>query len=166
MSYINGTYNTILIEWDGEYLPVGCLTAHDFSENAEQLDATTRDDNGWKRFTITNQGYSFNFSGLTINTNFAKGDFSKISYDRLKVLKRNRTLINWKIQTTDLTFVDSGQGYIIDLSTASQIDEFDSFECSVLGYGEPTSVSLKSYNLQDGNGNNIQDGNDNNIITA
>lgn len=165
--FINGTYNILLIEWDGEFLPVGCLTSNGFSEDVEQLDATTRDNNnGWRTYTLTNQGYSISFSGLVINTNFTAGDFEKISYDRLKVLKRNRTLINWKIQTTDLLFVDSGQGYITELSNSSNVDEFISFEGSILGYGEPASTTEKPFIIQDGNDNNIQDGNNNNIVTA
>jgi hypothetical protein len=115
---------------------------------------------------MTNQGYSINFSGLVINTRFAKGDFTKISYDRLKYLKRNRTLVNWKIQTSDLLFVDSGQGYITEIGSASNVDEYITFDGVILGYGEPTSTSEKSYLLQDGQGNNVQDGQGNNIITA
>ena len=164
--FINGTYNTLLIQWDDQYLPVGCLTSNDFREDVEQLDSTTRDNNGWRTYVMTNQGYSINFSGLVINTRFTKGDFTKISYDRLKYLKRNRTLVNWKIQTSDLLFVDSGQGYITEIGSASNVDEYITFDGVILGYGEPTSTSEKSYLLQDGQGNNVQDGQGNNIITA
>ena len=50
--------------------------------------------------------------GIIINTNFNGGDFTKVSYDRLRELKRNRTLIEWKSEDVDKTFVDSGKGYI------------------------------------------------------
>lgn len=163
---IDGTYRLIYIEWDSEYLPIGCLTNDSFNENVEMLDTTTRDNNGWKTSTPTNQSYSISFDGLIINTNFNGGDFTKISYDRLRVLKRSRTLINWKIQDVNLTFVDSGQGYITDLGGSSSVDEFITFTCSIQGYGEPISESKQVFRLTDGQGNNLTDGQGNNLVTS
>lgn len=162
---IDGTYRTFYIKLDGEYLPVGCLTSDNFSENVEMLETTTRDNNGWNTSVPTNQGYNISFEGLILNTNFNGGDFTKISYDKLRVLKRSRTLIEWKTQDSNLTFIDSGKGYITDLSDTANIDEFISFQCNIMGYGEPTSTTGQVFELVDGNGNNIQDGNNNNITT-
>lgn len=163
---IDGTYRLVYIEWEDVFLPIGCLTGDSFSENAEMLDTTTRDNNGWKTSLPTNQSYNISFDGLIINTNFNGGDFSKISLDRLRLLKRNRTLINWKIQDTNLIFVDSGQGYITDLSDSSSVDEYITFNCNIEGYGEPTSTSAQVFKLQDGANNIIENGNNNEIITA
>lgn len=163
---INGTYKLVYIEWEGEFLPIGCLTGDSFTESVEMLDTTTRDNGGWSTAVPTTQSYNISFDGLITNTNFNGGNFEKISLDRLRVLKRSRTLINWKIQDIDLTFVDSGQGYITELGDSSSVDEFITFNCSIQGYGEPNSTSAKAYNLTDGNENNIEDGNTNEIITA
>ena len=164
--FINGTNNILYIQIDGSYLPVACLTSNGFSEDIETLDTTTRDNGGWRTNTVLNQGFSISFDGLIINTTFAKGDFTKVSYDKLKELKRARTLINWQIRDSESQFVETGQGYIVSLSSESAIDEFISFSGEILGYGQPTSTSEKAYILQDGNDNNIQDGNNNDIITA
>ncbi len=164
--FLNGTNRIVYIKWDSEYLPIGCLTSDSFDEDVEMLETTTRDNAGWRTSVPTNQGYSISVDGLLINTNFNGGDFTKVSYDRLRVLKRSRTLIEWKIQDVDLTFIDSGKGYITNLSDSSNVDEFISFSATIIGYGEPTSTTGQVFELQDGNDNLVQDGNNNTIITA
>ena len=163
---INGTYSVFYIKWEDEFLPIGCLTSDSFDESSEMLDTTTRDNAGWKTGVPTNQSYNISFDGLIENTNFNGGDFNKISLDRLRVLKRNRILIEWKTQDNNLVFVDSGYGYITSLSKSANIDEFISFSCSIEGFGAPISTTGQFFELQDGNDNIIQDGNDNNIITT
>ena len=163
---IDGTYRILFIEWDEVYLPVGLLTSESFSEGVDMIDTTTRDNNGWKTSQPTNQFYNISFDGLIVNTNFNGGDFTKVSLDRLIILKRSRTLINWKIQDTNLTFIDSGSGYITELSNSSNIDEFITFNANIEGFGTPSSTSGIVFTLQDGNNNIIQDGNNNEIITG
>ena len=163
---INGTYNILYIDFGvGGFFPIGLLTSNSFSEEIDFLDTTTRDNEGWKTQVGTNQSYQITFSGLVINTVFAKGDFTKISYDRLKLIKRGRELIDWKIQDDDLQFIESGKGQITAISSSSSIDEFISFEATIKGYGSPNSTSGKAYILQDENSNNIE-ANNNDITTA
>ena len=138
---IDGAYRLLFLKWEGVYLPIGCLTSDSFSESSEMLDTTTRDNGGWKTSTPTMQSYNINFEGIIINTNFSGGNFVKISLDRLRVLKRNRTLIEWKTQDTNLTFVDSGKGHITSLSDSATSDEFITFSAEIEGYGEPISAS-------------------------
>jgi hypothetical protein len=145
---IDGTYNLLYIKWGGDFLPIGCLISDSFSEEVEMLDTTTRDNAGWKTSTPTIQSYNLSFDGLIQNTNFTGGDSSKISLDRLRVLKRNRTLIEWKTQDENLTFVDSGFGYITSLSKTSNMEEFMSFTCDIEGFGATTSISLEDFELQ------------------
>lgn len=162
---INGTYNTLLIDFGNGFFPIGMLTSNSFSEDVDTIDSTTRDNKGWKTQTLTNQSYSIDFSGIVINTLFNKGDFTKVSYDRLKDIKRNRQLIDWKIQDSELQFIESGKGQIISLSSESNIDEFITFSASMQGYGKPNMSSGKLYTIQDGNTNDMQDGNTNEITT-
>ena len=153
------------IKWEGEFLPIGCLTSDSFSESIEMLDTTTRDNEGWKTSVPTTQSYSITFDGLVINTKYNGGDFSKISLDRLRELKRDRTLIEWKSQDINLTFVDTGFGYITSLSNSANIDEFISFSANIEGYGKPNETSEQPLYIQDGENNLLQDGNENLIIT-
>lgn len=163
--FINGTYNILYIDYGSGFFPIACLTTNSFEEDVDKLETTTRDNtNGWRTYTMLNQGYNIPFEGIVINTLFAKGDFTKISYDRLKEIKRNRQLIDWKIQDNELQFIESGKGFIDQLSSASRIDDFVTFSGNILGYGEPTSTTGLFYPLQDGNDNIIEDGNNNEII--
>ena len=127
---IDGTYSLLYIKWEDEFLPIGCLTTDSFSEEVEMLDTTTRDNEGWKTSTPTNQSYNLSFDGIVENTNFNGGDFTKISLDRLRVLKRSRTLVEWKTQDNNLTFVDSGKGYITSLSDSANNEEFITFNAN------------------------------------
>jgi len=163
---INGTNRILYIKWDGDFLPIGCLTSESFDEDVEMLETTTRDNQGWKTSVPTNQSYNISFEGLLINTNFNGGDFNKISYDRLRVLKRNRTLIEWKMQDKDLIFIDTGFGYLKNLSDSANIDEFITFNASIEGFGKPNSTTGQVFRLTDGQGNNLIDGNNNNLVTS
>ena len=124
---IDGTYSILYIKWEDEFLPIGCLTSDSFSEDIEMLDSTTRDNAGWRTSTPTNQSYNISFDGIVKNTNFNGGDFTKISLDRLRVLKRSRTLIEWKTQDNNLTFVDCtdiGIRFIITIKYCFNIFNF------------------------------------------
>ena len=164
--FINGSNRILYIKIDETYLPIGCLTSDSFSESVEMLTTTTRDNAGWATSTPTTQSYNISFDGLIINTFFNGGDFTKISLDKLRDLKRNRILIDWKSEDVDKVFVDSGQGYITELSDSANIDEFITFNASIVGYGKPISTTAQVFNLQDGNNNLIEDGNNNLITTA
>jgi hypothetical protein len=133
---INGTYSVFYIKWQGNFLPIGCLTSDTFDEEVEMLDTTTNDNNGWKTSIPTRQRYNISFDGLIKNTNFDSGDSTKISLDRLKVLKRARTLIEWKTEDAQLVVIATGFGYITSLSNSANIDEFISFNCEIEGFGE------------------------------
>ena len=144
---INGSYSILYIKWAGSFLPIGCLTSNGFSEDVEMIDVN-RGSVAWKTRFPTNQGYNISFDGLVKDTNSATGDSTKISLDRLRVLKRSGTLIEWKTQDSNLVFVDSGFGYINSLSKSSSIDEFISFNATIEGFGKPFSYSSLTFNLQ------------------
>jgi surface protein len=141
--FINGENRILYIKINGEFLPIGCLTGDSFSETVEMLNTTTRDNAGWATSTPTTQSYNISFEGLVIKTSFLTGgDTTKVSFDRLKELKRNRTLIEWKSEDIDNTFVESGKGFITELSDSSSIDDFISFNASIVGYGKPNETSF------------------------
>jgi hypothetical protein len=138
---IDGTYSVLYLNIGEGFLPIGCLTSNGFSESIETLDSTNVENGGWKTYVLTNQEYNIEFSGIALNTIYNGGDTSKFSYDMLKIVKRNRLLIEWKIQDNNGN-IDSGNGYITDLSSESNIDEFISFSGTVLGYGIPVSTNV------------------------
>jgi hypothetical protein len=60
-----------------------------------------------------------------------------LSYDRLKEIKRNRQLLDWKIQGNTFPIVDYGKCYITEISEATPVDEFITFSGTLTGFGKP-----------------------------
>src|SRR5690606_12545933 len=85
-----------------EFLPVGYLLANGFEEDVEMIPTTTREnEDGWVTARpLGMQSFQIDFSALQVNTIFAGGDFTRVSYDRLKLIKRSRQLIEWRLITT------------------------------------------------------------------
>lgn len=129
--FIDGGYSLLYLDLKDGYgfLPVGCLTSNSFSESTEVLDSTTRDNLGWSTSRLTNQSYNISFDGLVLESSIS---FTKNTAYNLTVAKRDRTLIDWKINDKDY-----GSGYITSLSNESGINENISFSAEIIGYGTP-----------------------------
>lgn len=150
MEYTSGEDRVLYVKILGAWLPVGCLTGNSLSESSEMLATTTRDNDGWSTSRPAMQSYSVSFDGLQINTTVAGGTFTVASYDKLKTLKRNKTLLDWKIQGSVFPVVDYGKAYITELSEASNVGEFLTFSGSLTGYGLPLTRTLGEFVLNDG----------------
>lgn len=153
MEYTNGEDRILYIKHLGDWLPVGCLTSNSISESSEMLATTTRDNDGWMTSRPVMQNYSIGFEGIQINTTVAGGTFSVASYDRLKQLKRSKTLLDWKIQGTVFPVVDYGKAYITEISESAPAGDYLSFSGSMTGYGIPLTRSLGEFVLNDGDPN-------------
>lgn len=160
MDFINGHERILYIKEDSIWHPVACLTSNPFSEEVDMMQTTTRESNGWETSRPVSQRYSITFEGLQILTANDTGDTSKMSYDRLKVIKRNRQKIEWKIEDSNSMFLDEGYGYIKDIGEGNEVGEFLTFSGSIVGYGEPvfTSGDAGAYIFQDGETFLFQDG--------
>lgn len=159
MAFWKGTNTILYIKSSGVYYPIGCLTENSFSETIDTLDKANNETGGWKSIEVLNQGFEISFSAIW-------DESQTISYNEIKTLKRNRTLIEWKIADDLGQFVDYGSGYFTNIELNSSIDEFITFSGTILGYGVPTSTSEREYILEDGLGNEIIDGNGNSISAA
>ena len=150
MDFYKGQDRILFIKVLGNYLPIACLQDNPFSETSEFIDTTTRDNVGWTTSRPNMQSYNISFSGLQVVTSVAGGNFNVISYDKLKQLKRSRTLLEWKIEG-DFPIVDYGKCYISELSEATPVDEFLSFSGSLIGFGIPLTTTKGSEVLNSGN---------------
>ena len=134
MEFINGTLKILYIKQYGEYLPIGCLTDNSFSESAEMLDTTVRTNtNGWTSSIPVGQSYSIDFSGLIPTEVYSQNIFT---YERLKYIKRQREVLEWKIDDGGV-ITEFGSAYISNIGDTAIIDEFISFSCTLKGQGEP-----------------------------
>ena len=162
MEYFKGEERILYIKLTGEYIPIGCLTDNSFSESSETIDTTTRDNAGWSTSRPTMQSYSIGFNGIQVNSTIAGGDFEVASYDRLKELKRDRQLLEWKIQGENFPIVDYGKAYITDISEAATVNELITFSGTLNGFGQPLMASYALVLLNNGDPSVIvQDGNSN-----
>jgi predicted secreted protein len=149
--FIRGEERVLYIKVDDAYVPVGCLTSNPISENTETIETTTRQTNGWRTELPTKQSYSINFDGIQILTFGDDGDNTKLSYDRLRVMKRSRELVEWKIEDGDLRFIDIGYGYITEISEANEVGALLTFSGRIVGFGMPTAASTPGlYLFEDG----------------
>jgi len=149
-NFTNGADRILFIKLDGVYAPIGCLSDNSFDETSEFIDTTTRDSNGWTTSRPVMQSYGISFNGLQVNSTVSGGNFNIASYDKLKLLKRDKRLLDWKIEGTIYPIVDYGKGYISDLSETNVIDEFLSFSGSIVGFGKPLTATAGTTVLNTG----------------
>lgn len=136
-----GDNRILFVKIGGEFLPVACLTTNSMAEISETLPTTTRqNENGWSTSVPTKQNFTISFEGLQINTYFG-GDDTKVSYDRLKALKRSRSIFDWELRTLDGLFVDYGKGFITELSETAPVEDYLTFSGTLTGFGEPNFTS-------------------------
>jgi hypothetical protein len=164
MNYIKGEDRILYFKINGSWIPVGCLNDNTLDETSEFLDTTTRDNQGWNTSRPINQAYNISFSGLQIITTVAGGNFNVASLDKLRQLKRNKTLLEWKFQGSIYPIVDYGKCYISDLSDANVTGELISFSGSAVGYGKPLTQNLGTVLLNNGDPNVIVNSGDANEL--
>lgn len=154
MSFL-GDVRILYIKESGVFIPVACLTNNSLDETTEMLSTTTLDNNGWETSVPGMQSFSIAFDALVEAT---AGDTTRISYDKLKMLKRAGTRIEWKIADSGGNFVDTGFGYIVDIGEAAPAGDFLTFSCFMQGYGEPIFATGILYQFQDETNYEFQDG--------
>lgn len=156
--YYYGEDRIISILVGTNYVPVGCLTNNGFDESTDFIETTTVENGGWKSEKPIKQSYSISFEGLQVLTSVGSQLNLLISYDKLKILKRTKTLIYWKISAIDGSLVDTGRGYISALSESAQDGEWLTFSCAINGFGAPEFVSAISDGTSTGGGINEASG--------
>lgn len=154
MDFYKGQDRILYLKLLGDWLPIACLTDNPFSESSEFIDTTTRDNEGWSTSRPNMQSYNISFNGLQVNSSVAGGTFTVISYDKLKQLKRSKTLLDWKIEG-NFPVVDYGRAYIQDLSESSPVDDFLTFNGSLVGFGEAKTTTKGTDVLNSGDPNEL-----------
>lgn len=151
---LSGNDSIFFIKWAGDWVPVGCLTANSMSEETELLPTTTQQTSGWRTFRANLQSYTLDFTGLQVFT--IDAPVTLLSYDRLQIIKRNRTLIEWREERGN-DLVQEGRGIIVSLSGENPVNADGAFSGTIQGYGSP-KLFLEDVLLSDGLGNGVEDG--------
>lgn len=153
LDHIRGKESMFYIKKNDVFFPVGCLTSSPLSEDVEMIDTTTRENEGWRTSLPTNQGYTIELSGLMVQDDEDSGN-EILSYRELRAMKRNKELLDWKRETLNGYYIDSGKAYITAISDSDEADGFITFSASFVGYGKPIEDNARIYVL--GNGQKTQ----------
>jgi len=164
MNYYKGEDRILYVKVNNNWLPIGCLIDNSMDESSEMMDTTTRDNQGWATSRPIMQSYSLSFNGLQLNTTIAGGNFNAASYDKLQQLKRDKILLQWKIQGTLYPIVNYGKCYINSLSDANPVGEFISFSGSMTGFGKPLTTTIGTTVLNNGDPDIIINNGDPNVL--
>lgn len=160
---LKGEYSLFYIKYNNVWCPIACETSNSFSESVEMINTTTRDNAGWKTEIPTNQSYTISLEAiLTIDDKTANSNV--LSYNKIRKMKRERTLIEWKRETFGGWYIDGGKAYIVDISDSNTVGENITFSLQLNGFGKPLDstarVSVLGYNsntlVSDNNNNLIQ----------
>lgn len=126
--FVKGKDRLLYLKVNNIYQPIGCLTSDSFSESAEMLGTTTRDNpNGWKTSIPTNQSFSCSFDGLITKDAVIPG---LITYYDLKGLKRSRETLEFRLGNDEFF-----SAIIVSLSDSANVNEFNSFSGELRGVG-------------------------------
>ena len=126
MALLKGDDKILYLYISSVWVPIGCVTDHSFSETVDLLELSIDE---WVASVPTNQGYEIAFTGIQIVS--ISGTHS---YDAIKLIKRAKTLIQWKIQSA-VDQSEQGYGFITSISESAPAGDLLTFEGSILGFG-------------------------------
>lgn len=133
---LKGENSIFFIKYNNIWCPIACETSNSFSESVEMINTTTRDNGGWKTELPTMQSYSISLEAvLTIDDQTANSNI--ISYNKIRKMKRDLTLIEWKRETWGGWYIDEGKAHIVDISDANAVGEVITFSLTLNGFGKP-----------------------------
>jgi hypothetical protein len=157
---LSGNESLLFIKIGQNYVPIGCLTDNSFSESTELLPTTTQQSEGWRTARAGIQSYQINFTGLQFFSLLNSPNL--ISLDRLQLIKRNRTVVQWE-EVRGNNLVQRGRGIIVELTAENPVNQDATFSGVIQGFGKPEMI-LQATVLEDGEANIVEDGNGN-LIT-
>lgn len=119
--------NILEIDIGAGYIPIGCLTNFNESEDVLTISTTTRDNNGWRTERGTYQSKSISFSA------YLASDIAIIGYAGLTELKRAGTVFSWRVED------DEGQGFFTELSIDQSVGEEVQYSGNIRVTGRPSA---------------------------
>lgn len=162
MEQIEGKDSLFYIKYNGIWFPISCETSSPISESTEMINTTTRDNNSWKTELPTNQSYSIQVEAVLVDDM----DYPNLlSFSKIRRLKRDRELIEWKRTLLNGLYIDSGKAHISQLSDANPVEDIITFSMTLNGFGEPLESTDRIFVLGESDTLAIGD-KDNNLIEA
>lgn len=162
--HLKGEDSIFFIKYNNVWCPIACETSNAFSENVEMMNTTTRDNGGWKTELPTLQSYSITLDAvLSIDDETANSNV--LSYNKIRKMKRDLTLIEWKRETWKGWYIDEGKAHIVDVSDSNTVGEDITFSLKLNGFGKPLDGTAR-VNVLGADSDTMVTDNDNNLIQA
>lgn len=140
--FINGDDAILFIKRASSYVPVACLTSNGLAEALSFNEVQTKCDPGVIVSTPNAYSYTVPLEGVLTDTTSSGGSTALASWDYLRTLMRNKTLIDWKIEIGAPAFItDSGQGYLENLEMTAPAGDNITFTGSIKGTGDITTTT-------------------------
>lgn len=133
MEHHQGLESIFYIKYDGFWCPISCEISSPMTEDTEMLNTTTRDNAGWKTERPIGQSYSFSIDAVVTKDNY--NDI--VSHRKIRKFKRDRTKIEWKRETIENYLIETGFGYIPNVSDVNTVGEELTFNFTISGFGKP-----------------------------
>lgn len=133
---LKGEDSIFFIKYNNVWCPIACETSNSLSENVEMINTTTRDNAGWKTERPTTQSYSISLEAVLKIDNETENN-NVLSYHKIRKMKRDLTLIEWKRETWAGWYIDEGRAHIIDIGDSNTVGEEITFTLDLNGYGAP-----------------------------
>ena len=159
---ILGEDSLFFIKYNGIWCPISCETSSPLSESVEMMNTTTRDNAGWKTEKPTLQSYSIAVDAM-LRLDDETPTSNVLSYNKIRAMKRNRQLVEWKRETWGGWYIDQGQAYITEISDSNAVGEEISFSLTLSGFGAPTTDTAR-VNVLGYNSNTAVSDNNNNLM--
>ena len=138
MDVFTGIDSIFYIKYDGLWCPISCEVSSPMSETVEMINTTTRDNAGWKTEKPTLQAYSISIDAVEKKDNYNE----IVSYRKVRKFKRDRIKIEWKRETIANYLIDSGFGYVTEISDGNTVGEEITFNFTISGFGKPNENEL------------------------
>ena len=130
MDGLDASLKILYIRSGGAWVPIGCLTSNSIGEETQFINTTTRVSGGWETALPSNQTYTIEADA------FSTRKPGVLSYKDLLVLKRSRSLLEWKLE--DDVDRETGFAYIAEISEEAEAGGLVVFSIVLVGQGVPT----------------------------
>lgn len=122
------------------FVRVAFVEEHTLAESTSFLSGVTRLTNGWGVNVPLSQSFTVSVRAVLTTNIFENDTLVKTNIEFLRAAKRNRELVDLRIETISQNHRHSLRGYISDLSETSPSGGFVRFTLNMIGEGEPVET--------------------------
>lgn len=135
-----GTDQIFFVLLNEEYVRVAFIEDHTWSEDTAFLSGVTRLSGGWDVGIPLSQSFSVAVRMVQTRDIIESDILVRTSLDQLRVAKRDRTLLNFKIESLPQGHIRTFKGYISSITEGSPSGRFVRINLTIRGEGQPAEI--------------------------